>query len=200
MAEVAPSLTLAERRRLHTTREIEEAAAALFEERGYEETTVEEIAQAAGISLRTFYRYFATKADAVTSMLPGGGQLLADAVRSREHLPLMDALVEGFVATAGFTGPDRAHRARLVALNVRTPALLGAWLAAGRAAQDALLPVISARAPQADAATNRALSATVVAAFTVALESWSASPDLDLAAITRRCLGVLESRLRPGSE
>src|SRR3954466_5299164 len=40
---------------------LREAAMASFEERGYNETTVADIAQAAGLTKRTFFRYFADK-------------------------------------------------------------------------------------------------------------------------------------------
>lgn len=54
---------LRERRRLATQAEIEDAALDLFERQGCERTTVLEIAQAAGVSQSTFFRYFATKED-----------------------------------------------------------------------------------------------------------------------------------------
>ncbi len=63
-AEVRPA-TPRERRRTRTMRTIQGEALALFAERGYEETTVDDIADAADISPRTFFRYFPTKEDVV---------------------------------------------------------------------------------------------------------------------------------------
>ena len=58
MGETRP---LRERLRQRTAEEIEEAAFALFGERGYEATTIDQIAAAAGVSTRTFFRYFPSK-------------------------------------------------------------------------------------------------------------------------------------------
>ena len=51
------------RRHRTTRRAIEQAALALFLANGYEETTVDDIATAASIGRRTFFRYFASKND-----------------------------------------------------------------------------------------------------------------------------------------
>ncbi|MGW4249510.1 TetR family transcriptional regulator, partial [Nocardia sp. NPDC004722] len=70
--------TLTEARRAATRRAVALAAARLFIENGYTATTVEDIAAAAGMGLRTFYRYFAGKEDVLAPLLTIGSQAWAD--------------------------------------------------------------------------------------------------------------------------
>ncbi|WP_308015187.1 TetR/AcrR family transcriptional regulator [Nocardia coffeae] len=55
--------TLRERNRLRTRDDIANAAIALFEQQGYEATTTEQIAKAAGVSIATYFRHFPSKED-----------------------------------------------------------------------------------------------------------------------------------------
>ncbi|WP_226920701.1 TetR family transcriptional regulator [Georgenia subflava] len=79
MTDDAPQ-DLRTRRRLDTQHEIHQAALQLFEEQGVRETTVPQIADRAGVSPRTFFRYFSTKEQAA---LPGQRRLL-DAIETLE--------------------------------------------------------------------------------------------------------------------
>lgn len=67
---MAPSQPLRSRQRMLTERTIREAALRLFVRQGSAATTVEQIAEAAGVSERTFFRYFRTKESAA---VPGTG-------------------------------------------------------------------------------------------------------------------------------
>lgn len=62
--------SLRERHRAQTSREIHEAAWELTQRNGYAATTVEAIAERAGVSRRTFFNYFACKEDAVLGLKP----------------------------------------------------------------------------------------------------------------------------------
>ncbi len=87
----APPLPLPQRKRLLVRQEIARAAWLLFAERGYEDTTVDEIAGAAGISRRTFFRYFSSKEDVVvgTSDALAEDVLAAFAARPPAEPPLV---------------------------------------------------------------------------------------------------------------
>lgn len=65
--------SLTERRKAATQLDIARAACELFAEHGPDGTTAEDIAHRAGVALRTFYRYFRNKQEAVAPLLAGGG-------------------------------------------------------------------------------------------------------------------------------
>ncbi len=63
--------------------ELEEVALRLFDQRGFTNVTVEEIAVEAHISVRTFYRYFAAKDDVLQLRIERRSELLREALAAR---------------------------------------------------------------------------------------------------------------------
>lgn len=76
-------MTLWNRTRQAVYGEIAQTAMELFLTRGFEATTIDDIAQAAGISRRSFFRYFGTKEDIVLGDLASKGELAARALAER---------------------------------------------------------------------------------------------------------------------
>src|SRR5512142_91384 len=65
MSEPDRSSGLRQRKRIRTKQLVQNEALRLIAEKGYEQTTVDDIAHAAAMSPRTFFRYFPTKEDVV---------------------------------------------------------------------------------------------------------------------------------------
>lgn len=63
--------------------ELGQVAFELFRRDGFEKVTIDDLAQAAGVSRSTFLRYFGTKEDAVLSTFESKGERVADALRAR---------------------------------------------------------------------------------------------------------------------
>ena len=104
--------------------QIAAAALVMFDERGFDRTTVDEIAAAVGISPRSFFRYFPVKEDVVL----GDPMVHLEPVRERlieslEAMPLWDALRSGFEAGAAMTVTDPDGALRAMRVTIRTPTL-----------------------------------------------------------------------------
>ncbi|WP_405362356.1 TetR/AcrR family transcriptional regulator [Kitasatospora sp. NBC_00085] len=169
--------TLNQRRRDATRLEIARNAAELFAERGAEAVTAEEIALASGISLRTFYRYFSVKEDAVAPLLAAGGQrwVLLFAESSAE-LPVREALERS--AVESLTPPDdqAAEAMHWTRDLLRDPSLADVWQRVHGDSEERLREVIASRCPHGtDALEIRLAAAAATTAIRVALEEWAFS-------------------------
>lgn len=189
--------SLTERRKAATRMEIARAAAGLFVSRGLKATRAEDIAQAAGIAPRTFYRYFATKEEAVTPLYAAGAQRWAEAVRDAPaELPVPEALEHAvrhtLVPGRGVSAASWEWVRTLIRLAGTSPALGKVWAEVCHTSETTLAEVLAERvqaaattptaapspssAPDNVASPHQRFTAAVASATVrVAVESWAAS-------------------------
>jgi len=90
-----------------SARELELISLRLFSTDGFEETTVERIAAEAGVSRRTFFRYFDSKADVLWHAFDGEVAALRTAFCSVPvQVPLMDAIRRAVVGVNSYRAQD----------------------------------------------------------------------------------------------
>lgn len=146
----------------------------LFAEKGYDNTTLEEVATAAGISRRTLFNYFRSKEDLALSSLAEQGELIAArlAERPADEDP-WTALREAFgvLEEIDMTAEGRLEFITLLFGNDS--------LRAGHAEkqarwQDLFAPLIEPRLPDSDRRTlqARAIAAAAIVCLQTANEEW----------------------------
>jgi mycofactocin system transcriptional regulator len=112
------------RRPTTTRRELERVAVALFAERGFDQTTVEDIARAGGIGRRTFFRYFESKNDVIWGEFDVQLARMGEAFAALpDDVPLMDGIVRVVVAVNRYDPDDVGDLRRRMTLIASTPAL-----------------------------------------------------------------------------
>jgi len=113
---------LRERKRAETHARVHGAAMDLFARKGFESTTLDDIASAACVSRRSLFHYFTSKEDIVLSTKAGLGDLLEAAVARRPVDEPLLTMAENALTdmAADFQGPGPRALARLIH---ETPAL-----------------------------------------------------------------------------
>jgi len=123
-AALASSLSLRQRKKDATHQAITDAAWELFAEKGYEETSVNDIAERANVAPRTFFRYFPTKEDVIYPEFEEMLQRVRDEFfRRPPDEPLMTSLITSMqTMTDTMTASSSRNQQRLMMLK-RSPEL-----------------------------------------------------------------------------
>jgi AcrR family transcriptional regulator len=184
-----------ERKKAQTRQRLQEQALRLFAERGYEATTVEQVAAAAGVSHMTFFRYFPTKEDVVLSDSydPMLVALIRERPRGEDALTRIHAAVrEGLAA---IYAADREALLVRVRLALRTPALRARLWENQFATRELLAGALEDGEPTF---ATRVLAFACLATLITALEEWVAGDgSAELADVIDEAFQVLNEGRRP---
>jgi AcrR family transcriptional regulator len=148
-----------------------QAALALYGERGFDNTTVEEIAECAGLTKRTFFRYFADKRE----VLFDGAQLLEQrfvdgVVGAPASAAPLDAVAAGLEGIAPFFAERREFAARRQQVIAANPELLERELIKMASLSRAVADALRRRGVEDTTATLTAEAG--ISVFRVAFERW----------------------------
>jgi AcrR family transcriptional regulator len=172
---------------------LRQAAMELYVERGFEQTTVAEIAQRAGLTARTFFRYFADKRE----VLFGGSAFLQERMMGAvdgapDSASPMEAIAAALDAAAAVIGEGREFSRQRQAVIVANAELRERELIKMASLSAALADGLRRRGvtdPDASLAAEAG-----IAVFRVAFERWIGEPgDRDLAQIMRESLDQLKA-------
>ncbi|MDT0531425.1 helix-turn-helix domain-containing protein [Micromonospora sp. DSM 115977] len=166
--------TLREQRRAETQRVIQAHAVRLFVERGYDGTTVNDVAAAAGVSAMTVYRHFPTKEDLV--LVDQNGPLVAERIAATPAGQPLVRRIGGALVDSARTltaGDDRLLLARL-RLMISTPALRARHLDNHYVLQQAIVDGLGDEAADPETAFHATAAASAcLAAMHTALVRWA---------------------------
>jgi len=144
---------------------------ALFGERGYAKTTVEDIAARAGLTERTFFNHFSDKREVLFAGSEQFVKQVVDAVRAAaKSLSPLDAVVAGYESTSSFFEDRRPFARKRFALIAAHPELQERELIKMMTLAAAIIEILKQRGASPSAATLAAESGAAV--LRVGFEHW----------------------------
>ncbi|MGY2064143.1 mycofactocin system transcriptional regulator [Blastococcus sp. SYSU DS0619] len=172
---------------------VERAALDLFTVRGFEEVTSDEVADSAGISRRTFFRYFPTKADAVWGDFGGHVTRLEELLAAADPAqPVLTTVCAAYVEVNDYPEAELPLLRERMRLILTEPALLAHSQLRFAEVDRVVAQHVAARTgTPASGLLPRLVAASTRAAATTAFEAWLADGDSSLAAHLREAFAEM---------
>jgi len=190
---------LTERRKAATRLEIALEAVRLFKARGVARASAEDIADAAGISVRTLWRYFPSKESCVLPLLTAGIEAVAGALRAWPAGEGVDALLGHLKGAAAGAATDLSTLLDLVRLTRTEPGLRAVWMQAHDDAEPVFAAALAARSGEpAESLHIRVQAAMINAALRAAVEhhAWQTTPPEEPDAGFAQLIDAIRTALR----
>jgi mycofactocin system transcriptional regulator len=175
-----------------THEQIERVALALFVEKGFEETTVEEIAAAVGVGRRTIFRYFPSKNDMVWGEFDQVIERLRAHLDEGAELTLAAALRRAAVLSNEYPDEQLPELRRRLTLITSAPSLQANSMLRYAAWRGAVAEWAAARLGlRPDDLVPEAISQAALGASMAAFTRWVGHPREDLRTLLDEAYGVL---------
>ncbi|MCB0964755.1 MAG: TetR family transcriptional regulator [Acidimicrobiales bacterium] len=188
---------LRERKKAKTRLALEDAALELFATKGFDATTVDEIAAACDVSRRTFFRYYASKEEVFSGEHEDEETAVFEFISARPASePALTSLRAAVVAMADDLGADRERLLAKMRIIQQTPSLESTALQHSSEMVDRIVEALVARsegepAPD-DVFRMRLVTQAAIGALRAAIERWAADGGTDdLGEVTTDALDLL---------
>jgi len=182
---------------LHTRKQdfvrsaIWDAAVDLFADTSFEETTIDDIARAAGVSTRTFFRYFASKADLMGQGMVRYRELLTDAVRSAPRTLTPLEVVRHTVQQVASQAASQPRARRIVKIASSSVGAREAQLSRRAEVEDAVTAAFAGRYRGGGEIAPRLLTGLTLSIMDVTFRVWSTGDGADIIPITEQVFQAL---------
>ncbi|WP_030659798.1 TetR/AcrR family transcriptional regulator [Streptomyces rimosus] len=196
---------LRERKKAGTRAALSWAALRLAAERGLDNVKVEDIAEAAGVSPRTFNNYFSSKGEAIATHHLDRCLRIAEALRERPAEPLWDAITHAVLpqfepgtAVADQPAPDPAKWTAGVRTVLDEPAVQGELLRAGARAEAEIAAAVADRTgtdPEQDLYPHLVASAVMAAINTAMAHHLRTDPPVPASRLLTDALACIAAGL-----
>ena len=182
-------------------RELELIALRLFTDHGFEHTTIEQIAAEAGVSKRTFFRYFGSKTSVLWSEFDHEvGVIRAALAEVPDEVPMMEAIRRAVVAANHYGREDVPELRLRMNLIASAPALASSAALHYDAWERAISDFAATRIGQpAGSLYPLAVGRATLAACRAAYDRWSARADADLTFYLDAALAALAAGFDPSA-
>jgi mycofactocin system transcriptional regulator len=180
-------------------RELELIALRLFTEQGFDETTIDQIAGEAGVSRRTFFRYFNSKASVLWSEFDTEVEAIRDALaRMPEKMPMMEAIRKAVVVANHYHAEDVPELRARMNLIGSEPGLHASAAVHYDAWERAISDFVATRIDQpADTLYPLAIGRATLAVCRAAYDRWVVRADADLTVYLDGALRALSAGFAP---
>lgn len=178
-----------------TRARIERAALDLFTRYGFERVTIDEVAEVAGISRRTYFRYFATKADAVWGDFSGHVDRLAALLRTTgTGQAVLPSICDAYVEVNDYAPRDLPLLRQRMQLILTEPALQAHSQVRYADVDRVVAEYVAQRTgTEPGELLARLVATSTRAAATTAFEAWLTYPEFSLDKTLRTAFDELAS-------